>query len=83
VDLRILGLHLERLADIALTPLERGTTGSIVYADRSAARSNCANVCFRFAEARASDSNNVNLCVAPGQFVTIMDLRCGKTTLSR
>ena len=40
------------------------------------------NVCFRYAEAEPLILNNVNLCVAPGQFVTIMGPSgCGKTTL--
>jgi ATP-binding cassette, subfamily B, bacterial CvaB/MchF/RaxB len=40
------------------------------------------NVCFRYAETESLILNNVNLCVAPGQFVTIMGPSgCGKTTL--
>ena len=39
-------------------------------------------MCFRYAEAEPLILNNVNLCVAPGQFVTIMGPSgCGKTTL--
>jgi ATP-binding cassette subfamily B protein RaxB len=40
------------------------------------------NVCFRYAETEPLILNNVNLYVAPGQFVTIMGPSgCGKTTL--
>ncbi|MGY4291844.1 ABC-type bacteriocin/lantibiotic exporter with double-glycine peptidase domain [Bradyrhizobium sp. LM2.7] len=40
------------------------------------------NVCFRYAEGESLILNNVNLCVAPGQFVTIMGASgCGKSTL--
>ena len=42
LELRILGLHLERLSDIALNPLERGHDRPLTSADRSAARSSCA-----------------------------------------
>jgi ATP-binding cassette, subfamily B, bacterial CvaB/MchF/RaxB len=82
VDLRILGLHLERLADIALTPIERGHDQDLSYMRPIRGAIELRNVCFRYAEAEPLILNNVNLCVAPGQFVTIMGPSgCGKTTL--
>ena len=82
VDLRILGLHLERLADIALTPLERGHDQDLSYVRPIRGSIELRNVCFRYAEAEPLILNNVNLCIAPGQFVTIMGPSgCGKTTL--
>jgi ATP-binding cassette, subfamily B, bacterial CvaB/MchF/RaxB len=82
VDLRILGLHLERLADIALTPLERGHDQDLSYVRPIRGSIELRNVCFRYAEAEPLILNNINLCVAPGQFVTIMGPSgCGKTTL--
>ena len=82
VDLRILGLHLERLADIALTPLERGHDQDLSYVRPILGSIEQRNVCFRNAEAEPLILNNINLCVAPGQFVTIMGPSgCGKTTL--
>jgi ATP-binding cassette subfamily B protein RaxB len=82
LDLRILGLHLERLADIALTPLERGHDQDLSYVRPIRGSIELRNVCFRYAEAEPLILNNVNLCVAPGQFVTIMGPSgCGKTTL--
>jgi ATP-binding cassette, subfamily B, bacterial CvaB/MchF/RaxB len=82
VDLRILGLHLERLSDIALTPLERGHSQDLSYMRPVRGAIEMRNVCFRYAEAEPLILNNVNLCVAPGQFVTIMGPSgCGKTTL--
>jgi ATP-binding cassette subfamily B protein RaxB len=82
VDLRILGLHLERLSDIALTPLERGHSQDLSYMRPIRGAIEMRNVCFRYAEAEPLILNNVNLCVAPGQFVTIMGPSgCGKTTL--
>jgi ATP-binding cassette subfamily B protein RaxB len=82
VDLRILGLHLERLADIALTPLERGHDQDLSYLRPIHGAIELRNVCFRYSEGEPLILNNVNLCVAPGQFVTIMGPSgCGKSTL--
>lgn len=82
VDLRILGLHLERLADIALTPLERGHDQDLSYVRPIRGAIELRNVCFRYAEAEPLILENINLRVAPGQFVTLMGPSgCGKTTL--
>jgi ATP-binding cassette subfamily B protein RaxB len=82
LDLRILGLHLERLADIALTPLERGHDQDLSYVRPIRGAIELRNVCFRYAETEPLVLENVNLRVAPGQFVTIMGPSGGgKTTL--
>jgi ATP-binding cassette subfamily B protein RaxB len=82
VDLRILGLHLERLADIALTPLERGHDQDLSYMRPIRGAIELRNVCFRYAETEPLILDNVNLRVAPGQFMTIMGPSgSGKTTL--
>jgi ATP-binding cassette subfamily B protein RaxB len=82
VDLRILGLHLERLADIALTPLERGHDQDLSYMRTIRGAIELRNVCFRYAEGEPLILNNVNLSIAAGRFVTIMGPSgCGKTTL--
>jgi ATP-binding cassette, subfamily B, bacterial CvaB/MchF/RaxB len=82
VDLRILGLHLERLGDIALTPLERGHDQDLSYMRPIGGAIELRNVCFRYADGEPLILNNVNLYVAPGQFVTIMGPSgCGKSTL--
>jgi ATP-binding cassette, subfamily B, bacterial CvaB/MchF/RaxB len=82
VDLRILGLHLERLSDIALTPLERGHDQDLSYMRTIRGAIELRNVCFRYAEGEPLILNNVNLSVPAGQFVTIMGPSgCGKTTL--
>jgi ATP-binding cassette, subfamily B, bacterial CvaB/MchF/RaxB len=84
LDFRILGLHLERLADIALTPLERGHDQDLSYARPILGGIELRNVCFRYAESEPLVLDNVNLRVGPGQFVTIMGPSgSGKTTLMK
>src|SRR3954468_7882587 len=68
MDLRILGLHLARLAHIALTPLERGHDQDFSYTRPIRGAIELRNVGFRYAEGESLILNNVNLCVAPGQF---------------
>jgi ATP-binding cassette, subfamily B, bacterial CvaB/MchF/RaxB len=82
IDLRILGLHLDRLADIALTPLERGHDQDLSYMRPIQGAIELRNVCFRYAETEPLILDNVNLSIAKGQFVTIMGPSgAGKTTL--
>ncbi|MDQ5827442.1 MAG: ATP-binding cassette domain-containing protein, partial [Chloroflexota bacterium] len=84
LEFRLLDLHLERLADIALTPLERGQDQPLAYTRPIQGRIELRNVCFRYAEAEPYVLENVNLTVEPGQFVTIMGPSGGgKTTLMK
>lgn len=82
LDFRILGLHLERLSDIALTPLERGHDQPLAYARQINGRLELRNVCFRYAETEPLVLEDVTLSIEPGEFVTIMGPSGGgKTTL--
>jgi ATP-binding cassette subfamily B protein RaxB len=82
LDFRILGLHLERLSDIALTPLERGHDQPIAYMRELEGGIELRNVCFRYAESEPFVLRDINLTIAPGEFVTIMGPSGGgKTTL--
>jgi ATP-binding cassette subfamily B protein RaxB len=82
LDFRILGLHLERLSDIALTPLERGHDQPIAYMRDIEGGIELRNVCFRYAESEPFVLRDINLTIAPGEFVTIMGPSGGgKTTL--
>jgi ATP-binding cassette, subfamily B, bacterial CvaB/MchF/RaxB len=84
LDFRLLGLHLERLGDIALTPLERGHDQDLSYARPIHGAIELRNVCFRYADSEPLVLDNVNLRVAPGQFVTIMGPSgSGKSTLMK
>jgi ATP-binding cassette subfamily B protein RaxB len=82
LDFRILGLHLERIADIALTPLERGHDQDWSYPRPIRGAIELRNVCYRYADTESLVLDNVNLRVEPGQFLTIMGPSgSGKTTL--
>lgn len=82
LDFRILGLHLERLADIALTPLEKGHDQPLSYSRPIEGRIELRNVFFRYAETEPFVLEDINLTIEPGEFVTIMGPSGGgKTTL--
>jgi ATP-binding cassette subfamily B protein RaxB len=82
LDFRILGLHLERLSDIALTPCERGHDRPLSYTRPILGRIEVRNLFFRYAEAEPFVLENINLSIAPGEFITIMGPSGGgKTTL--
>jgi ATP-binding cassette, subfamily B, bacterial CvaB/MchF/RaxB len=82
IEFRVLDLHLERLGDIALTPLEPGYDRLLAYARPIEGRIELRNLCFRYAETEPLVLENVNLVIEAGQFVTIMGPSGGgKTTL--
>ena len=79
---RLLDLHLERIADIALTPLERGHDRPLAYASPIRGELELRNVSFRYAETERFILENISLKVEAGKFVTIMGPSGGgKTTL--
>jgi ATP-binding cassette subfamily B protein RaxB len=81
IDLRMLALHVERVADIALAPRE--AEGS-VDATSAGLRSDIElrNVSFRYSEFDAPILRNVNLRIEEGESVAIVGPSgCGKTTL--
>jgi ATP-binding cassette, subfamily B, bacterial CvaB/MchF/RaxB len=81
LDFGIVGLHLERLSDIALSPIEphhekpqirRGIRGSV----------ETRNISFRYSASDDFVLQNINLVAGRGDFATIMGPSgCGKTTL--
>src|SRR3954471_9583602 len=84
LDFRLLGLHLERLTDIALTPLERGHDQVLAYTRQVRGRLELRNVFFRYAETEPFVLEGINLTIEPGEFLTIMGPSGGgKTTLMK
>ena len=82
LDFRILELHLERLADIALSPLERGHDRLLAYTRQLQGRLELRNVSFQYAETEPSVLEDISFIIEPGEFVTIMGPSGGgKTTL--
>jgi ATP-binding cassette, subfamily B, bacterial CvaB/MchF/RaxB len=82
LDFRILELHLERLADIALSPLERGHDQLLAYMRRIQGRIELRNVSFQYAETEPFALEDISFIIEPGEFVTIMGPSGGgKTTL--
>ena len=82
LDFRILELHLERLADIALSPLERGHDQLLTYTRTITGRIELRNVFFQYAETEPFVLEDISLVIQPGEFVTIMGPSGGgKTTL--
>src|SRR4051812_40971800 len=84
LEFRLLGLHLERLADIALTPLERGHDQVLAYTRQVRGRIELRNVFFRYAETEPYVLEDINLTIEPDEFITIMGPSGGgKTTLMK
>ena len=90
VDLRMLGLHAERLADIALTPPERdnpaatGLDACMPSHDLAhlPASVELRNVSFRYGDGEPWILRNADFVVAEGQSVAVTGASgCGKTTL--
>ena len=82
LDFRILELHLERLADIALSPLERGHDQLLAYTRPIQGRIQLRKVSFHYAETEPLVLEDISFAVEPGEFITIMGPSGGgKTTL--
>jgi ATP-binding cassette subfamily B protein RaxB len=82
LDFRILELHLERLADIALSPLERGHDQVLAYTRQIQGRIELRSVSFQYAETEPFVLEDISFIIEPGEFVTIMGPSGGgKTTL--
>ncbi|HEY5808113.1 MAG TPA: peptidase domain-containing ABC transporter [Povalibacter sp.] len=79
IDFRMLSLHAERIADIALAEAERESDHATA---RIAADIELRNVSFRYSAFDTPVLQNVNLKIAEGESVAIVGPSgCGKTTL--
>jgi ATP-binding cassette subfamily B protein RaxB len=82
LDFRLLDLHLERISDIALSPLETGHDRPLTHTMSIRGDIELRNVSFRYAETERFVLENINLKVRAESFVTIMGPSGGgKTTL--
>jgi ATP-binding cassette subfamily B protein RaxB len=82
IDFRLLELHLERLSDIALNPIEAGQERPSTYLRPIQGKIELKDVSFRYASTEPFVFENVNLTVAAGESVTIVGPSGrGKTTL--
>jgi ATP-binding cassette, subfamily B, bacterial CvaB/MchF/RaxB len=83
LDFGIVGLHLERISDIALTPLEAGHDVPLLNRPIRGALE-IRDVSFRYSETDDFVLENVNFAIGPGETATIMGPSgCGKTTLMK
>ena len=83
IELRMLNLHAERIADIALTPREQQAHGSILPVLGSASIE-LKNVSFRYGPQDKPVIERLSLKVFPGEIVAITGPSgCGKTTLMK
>jgi ATP-binding cassette subfamily B protein RaxB len=82
IELRMLRLHLQRLADIALTELEPGLDRPVGYERPLRGEIEVRGLSFRYSEDAPFIFENLNLHVAAGEHVAISGASgCGKTTL--
>ena len=85
IELKMLNLHRDRLADIVLTPPEQDTPqGNLPVNDLAhlPASLELRNVSFRYAESEPWLFQNLNLCIQAGEHVAITGASgCGKTSL--
>jgi ATP-binding cassette, subfamily B, bacterial CvaB/MchF/RaxB len=82
LDFRLLDLHLERISDIALNPMEQGHDRPLLNGATIRGEIELRNVSFRYAETERFVLENVNLKVRAESFVTVMGPSGGgKTTL--
>lgn len=82
LELRMLGLHTERIADIALTPIAPHPTQSYSSLPTPNGDIEISNLSFRYADNDPFILHDVNLTIKEGESLAIVGPSgCGKTTL--
>ncbi|MBL4941662.1 MAG: peptidase domain-containing ABC transporter [Colwellia sp.] len=88
IQFKMMRLHLDRIADIALHEQEKNREGSIALlpTDNTTPRGKITleNVCFSYGEGESNIIDNLSITIAAGDSVAITgDSGCGKTTLAK
>jgi ATP-binding cassette subfamily B protein RaxB len=84
LDFRLLDLHLERIADVALSKIESGQNDPAPAFASIIGKIELRNVSFRYAETERFILQEINLTIDAGQFITVQGPSGGgKTTLMK
>lgn len=82
IELKMLGLHTERVADIALTEAEADGAGGQDLAAHQDLAIEARGVTFRYSDNEPNVLDNVGFCIEAGESVALVGPSgCGKTTL--
>lgn len=88
IQFKMMRLHLDRISDIALTPLEQHREGQATFnlneEGKSSGEITLQDVCFSYDEGESAILTNINLTIKAGDSVAITGPSgCGKTTLMK
>ena len=84
IQFKMMRLHLDRIADIALTEQEANREGEATFTDELKGQLTLENICFSYNEDQTPTLNNVNLSLNSGESIAITGPSgAGKTTLMK
>lgn len=84
IQFKMMRLHLDRIADIALTQQEANREGEAAFTDEPQGQISLENICFSYSDDQAPILNNVNLLLDAGDSIAITGPSgSGKTTLMK
>ena len=84
IQFKMMRLHLDRIADIALTEQEANREGEATFTDEPKGQLTLENICFSYSDDQAPILNNVNLSLDSGESIAITGPSgAGKTTLMK